>query len=62
MIDHFFASSLLLFKFKGIIMKLKNVACAISVEWLIIAFFVDVIQRSYKPLNFARAILPYAAD
>ena len=47
--------------FKGVHMKLKIVALAISVEYL--AYFYDffyVFLLSYKPSNFARAILPYA--
>ena len=39
-------------------MKIKIVALAISVEWLITFF--DVSQLSYKPSNFARANKPYA--
>ena len=46
--------------FKGVHMKLKIVARAISVKKLIITIFFDVLLLSYKPSNFARAILPYA--
>ena len=41
-------------------MKLKIVALAISVEQLIFFIFDDLLF-SYKPSNFARAILPHAA-
>ena len=41
-------------------MKLKIVAFVISVEKLIFTIFVDVLLISYKPSNFARAILPFA--
>ena len=41
-------------------MKLKIVALAISVEYLIFMFFFYVLLLSYKPSNFARAILPKA--
>ena len=56
--DRFFANSSLIIKLKGIVMKLKSFACAISKEQHI---FFNVVQRPYKPLNFDRAILPYAA-
>jgi len=46
---------------KGIFMKLKIVAFAISVEKLIYKIFYDVLLLSYKPSNFAWAILPHAA-
>ena len=38
-------------------MKLKNVAHVISVELLIFVIFFDVVELSYNPSNFARAIL-----
>jgi len=41
-------------------MKLKVVALAISVEKYIFTIFFDVLLLSYKPSNFAWAILPYA--
>ena len=41
-------------------MKLKIVALAISLELLIFMIFFDALLLSYKPSNFARAILPYA--
>ena len=41
-------------------MKLKIVALAISVEKFIFMIFFYVLLLSYKPSNFARAILPYA--
>ena len=41
-------------------MKLKIVALAISVEKLIFTKFFYVLLLSYKPSNFARAVLPYA--
>ena len=53
-----FANNLLTIKFKGILMKFKNVA--IFVEWLIFEFFFDIVKLRHKPLNFARAIFPYA--
>ena len=37
--DLFFASNSFSIKFKGTLMKLKNVAFAISVEYLILGFF-----------------------
>ena len=37
--DHSFANNLLSIKFKGILMKLKNVACAMSMDQLILQFF-----------------------
>ena len=55
-----FAYSALNINFKGVYMKLKIVALAISVEQLIFTIFFDVLLLSYKPSNFARAILPYA--
>jgi len=56
----FFAYSALIINFKGVHMKLKIVALAISVEWLIFTIFFDVSQLSYKPSNFAQANKPYA--
>jgi len=47
-------------EFKGVPMKLKIVALVIYVEKLILPFF-DVLLLSYKPSNFAGAILPNAA-
>ena len=42
-------------------MKLKIVALAISVEYIYNFYdFFDILPLSYKPSNFARAILPYA--
>ena len=41
-------------------MKLKVVALAIAVLKSIFTIFFDVSLLNYKPLNFARAILPYA--
>ena len=41
----FFANNSLIIDFKGIVMKLKNVAHTISVE----KPFFDVVQLSYKP-------------
>ena len=57
----FFAYNPLSFEFKGKTVKLKNVAHAIYVEKLILTIFFNVLLLSYKPLNFTRAILPYAA-
>ena len=57
----FFAYSSLIINFKGALMKLKIVALAISVEYFIFTNFFYVLLLSYKPSNFARAILPYAA-
>ena len=56
----FFAYSALIINFKGVLMKLKIVALEIFVEQLIFRIFCDVLLLSYKPSNFARAILPYA--
>ena len=56
----FFAYSALIIGFKGVPMKLKIVALAISVEKLIFTIFIDVSQLSYKPSNFARTNKPYA--
>ena len=56
-----FAYSTLIIGFKGVPMKLKIVALAISVEKLILTIFFDVLLLCYKPTNFAQAILPYAA-
>ena len=52
----------LIIDFKGVLMMLKMVpvALAISVEQLIVTIF-DVLLLSYKSLDFAWAILPYAA-
>ena len=47
--------------FKGVHMKLKIVALAISMEKLIFMIFSDVSQLSYRPSNIARANKPYAA-
>ena len=58
--NRFFTYISLIIEFKGILMKLKNVALAISVEKRIFIVFVDVSQLGYKPLNFARANKPYA--
>ena len=58
---HFFAYNSLIIKYKGILLKLKS-AIAISVEKLIFTIFFDVLLLSYNPSNFARLILPYAAD
>ena len=55
----FFTYSLLIIKFKGILMTLKNVVLAIVVEQPIFTIFFDVLLLSYKPSNFAGAILPY---
>ena len=57
----FFAYSSPIFKFKGVLMQLNYVVLAYSVEKLIFMIFLDVLLLSYKPSNFARAILPYAA-
>jgi len=57
----FIAYSVLIIDFKGVLKKLKIVALAISVEKRIITIFFNVLLLSYKPSNFARAILPYAA-
>ena len=47
---------------KGILIKLKNVALAIYLDYLIFTiFFVEVLLLSIKPSNFVPAILPYAA-
>ena len=42
-------------------MKLKNVALAIFMEYIIYKIFLKILLLSYKPSNFAQAILPYAA-
>ena len=42
--DRFFAYNSLNIKFKGIVMKLKNVPHTISVELLILTIFFDVSQ------------------
>ncbi len=60
MATRFFAYSALNINVKGVHLKLKIVALAISVEKLIFTIFCDVLLLIYKPLNFARAILPYA--
>ena len=41
-------------------MKFKNFACAIFIEKFIFVIFFDVVQPSYKPLNFAWANWPAA--
>jgi len=46
-------------EFKGILVKLKNVAHVISVEKLFQIFFY-VSQLSYKPSNVAQANKPFA--
>ena len=53
----FFAYNSLIINFKGVLMKLKIIAFAISVDF----DFFYILKLSYKPSNFARAILPYAA-
>ena len=58
--NRFLLYSALNINFKGVHMKLKIVALAISVEKIIFAIFCEVLMLSYKPSNFARAILPYA--
>jgi len=55
----FFAHSSLIIELKGILIKLKNIALAISGELFILQLFY-VLLLIYKPSNFARAILPYA--
>ena len=57
----FLAYSVLNINFKGVFMKLKLVALAISEEQIIFTIFSDVLLLSYKPSNFVRAILPYAS-
>jgi len=57
-----FAYNSLIIEFKGIFMKFKNVAFSISVEKLIFTIFLNVLMLSYKPSNFERATLPYAAS
>ena len=56
----FFAYSALIISFKGVHMKLKVVALAISVEYLISTIFSDASQLSYRPSHFAQANKPYA--
>jgi len=51
----------LIIAFKGILVKLKSVALAISVKYFIFTILLDVLMLSNKPSNFARDILPYAA-
>ena len=59
--DDCFLLIVLFINFKGVHMKLKIVALAISVEKLIFTIFFNVSQLSYKPSNFAWANKPYAA-
>jgi len=57
----FFTFSTPIIGFKGVHVKLKILALASFVELLIFMIFFNVSQLSYKPSNFAQAILPYAA-
>ena len=56
----FFAYSWLIGKFKGTLIKLKNVALEIFMEYFTFTILY-ILLLSYKPSNFAQAILPYAA-
>ena len=59
-VGQFFTYNSIIIEFKGILMKLKNVALAIPEEKLFFTIF-DVLLLTYKPSNFAQAILSYAA-
>ena len=55
----FFAYNSLIIEFKGILVKLKMLPLQFPWNSSFLRFF-DVLLLSYKPSNFARAILPYA--
>ena len=54
----FFAYSVLIINFKGVLLTLKIIALEFPWNSLFLQF-IDVLMLSYKPSNFARAILPY---